>query len=127
MVGGLLAATEEAPGEVVERPRQTQALSRHGIARRHAGGQRRPVWSGGAHKLVPEGVAGTVAFAGDVASVLFQLVGGLRSGMGYLGAANLDELLHQARFVRVSDAGVRESHVHDLTTVEAATNYCGRS
>ena len=74
-------------------------------------------------KLVPEGVEGLVPYKGSVKASLFQLLGGLRSGMGYLGAADLQSLRDNARFVRISVAGSRESHVHDVTVTKEAPNY----
>ncbi len=74
-------------------------------------------------KLVPEGIEGRVPYKGPVADVLYQLVGGLRSGMGYCGAATIDELQQNARFVRITAGGLRESHPHDVTITREAPNY----
>lgn len=74
-------------------------------------------------KHVPEGIEGRVPHRGSLASNIEQLIGGLQSGMGYLGAANLGELRRRARFIRVSDAGQRESHVHDVFITKEAPNY----
>ena len=79
-------------------------------------------FQGGAKKLVPEGVVARVPFKGPVADVLFQLVGGLRSGMGYCGAPDLDAL-HRAQFVRISPASLRENHPHDVVIAKKAPNY----
>ena len=76
-----------------------------------------------AEKLVPEGIEGRVPYKGTVAMNVFQLVGGLKSGMGYMGAANIGELRRKARFVRISAAGLKESHVHDVIIVQEAPNY----
>ena len=76
-----------------------------------------------AEKLVPEGIEGRVPYKGTVAMNVFQLVGGLRSGMGYLGARTIPELQQRARFVRISQAGLKESHVHDVIIVQEAPNY----
>ena len=73
-------------------------------------------------KLVPEGIAGRVPYKGTVQEVLYQLTGGLRSGMGYCGAHNIDEL-HGAKFTRITNAGVMESHPHDITITSEAPNY----
>ena len=73
-------------------------------------------------KLVPEGIAGRVPFKGSVQEVIYQLVGGLRSGMGYCGASNIDQL-HEAKFTRITNAGVLESHPHDITITSEAPNY----
>ena len=74
-------------------------------------------------KLVPEGIEGRVPYRGSLASILYQLVGGLRSGMGYTGSASVVELREKARFVRISSQGLRESHVHDVIITEEAPNY----
>jgi IMP dehydrogenase len=76
-----------------------------------------------ADKLVPEGVEARVPYKGPLAAVIHQLLGGLRSAMGYVGAADLEELYTRARFVRISSQGLRESHVHDVTITAAAPNY----
>jgi IMP dehydrogenase len=74
-------------------------------------------------KLVPEGIEGRVPYRGSLTSSIHQLVGGLRSGMGYCGAPNLSELRSRARFVRISSAGLQESHVHDVIITKEAPNY----
>ena len=74
-------------------------------------------------KLVPEGIEGRVPYRGTVAAMIYQLVGGLRSGMGYCGANTVGELQQKARFVRISNAGLRESHVHDVMITREAPNY----
>ena len=76
-----------------------------------------------ASKLVPEGIEGKVPYRGPLANVLYQLLGGLRSGMGYVGAASIEELQQKAQFVRISAAGLRESHVHDVIITKEAPNY----
>ena len=74
-------------------------------------------------KLVPEGIEGRVPYKGPVADVLFQMIGGLRSGMGYVGCASIEELRTEAEFVRITAAGLRESHPHDVTITREAPNY----
>ena len=74
-------------------------------------------------KLVPEGIEGKVPYRGPIAEVIYQLLGGLRSGMGYTGAGNIRELQVKARFVQISSAGLRESHVHDVIITREAPNY----
>jgi IMP dehydrogenase len=74
-------------------------------------------------KLVPEGIEGRVPYKGPLSEMVFQLVGGLKSGMGYCGAASIAELQQKARFLRVSSAGLRESHVHDVIITKEAPNY----
>jgi IMP dehydrogenase len=74
-------------------------------------------------KLVPEGIEGRVPYRGTVAMMVHQLVGGLKSGMGYVGCSSITELQEKARFIRISGAGLRESHVHDVTITQEAPNY----
>src|SRR5690606_28904356 len=74
-------------------------------------------------KFVPEGIEGRVPYKGPVADTIYQLVGGLRSGMGYLGCANIDELRTETRFVRITGGGLRESHPHNVTITREAPNY----
>ena len=74
-------------------------------------------------KLVPEGIEGRVPHRGSVAMIIYQMVGGLKSGMGYCGCSTIPELLHRTRFVRISNAGLRESHVHDVMITREAPNY----
>ena len=77
----------------------------------------------GVGKLVPEGIEGKVPYRGPLSDVVYQLLGGLRSGMGYVGAATIDDLHKKAQFVRISPAGLRESHVHDVIITREAPNY----
>src|SRR4051812_2357215 len=128
MLGSLLAGTEEAPGELelFEGRRYKSyrgmgslgAMQGHG-ADRYASGQS----SSGTRKLVPEGIEGRVPYAGGLADVTYQLIGGLRSGMGYAGAGTLEALRDSARFMRVTTAGREESHPHDVTITKEAPNY----
>ena len=108
-----------------------QAVPRHGIARRDDGRQRRPLPAGrvanpaqpGNGKLVPEGVEGRVPYKGHLAPFVYQLVGGLRAGMGYCGCKTLEELRSRARFIQVTAASVQESHPHDIAITQEAPNY----
>jgi IMP dehydrogenase len=127
MVGSLFAGTEESPGEkFLYQGRTYKAYRgmgsieamREGSADRY--GQSQDSISG---KLVPEGIVGRVPYRGMLSESVFQLVGGLRAGMGYLGAASLDELRRKARFVRITSAGLKESHVHDVIITKEAPNY----
>ena len=77
-------------------------------------------------KLVPEGISGRVPFKGSIQEVMHQIMGGLRAGMGYCGAATIPELWERARFVRITTAGVRESHPHDVTITKESSNYAHR-
>ena len=79
-----------------------------------------------AQKLVPEGVEGRVPYKGPLADTIFQMLGGLKSGMGYCGAANIEELQKNAKFVRLTGAGLLESHPHDISITKEAPNYSGQ-
>jgi len=126
MVGSLLAGTDEAPGEVVlyqgrsyksYRGMGSIGAMQDGSADRYFQEQADTL------KLVPEGVEGMVPYKGALATTILQLVGGLRQGMGYLGAADLAALQRNARFVQITAAGARESHVHDITMTKEPPNY----
>jgi IMP dehydrogenase len=126
MIGSLLAGTEEAPGEVFEEHgkqyksyRGMGSLGAMNEGSKDRYGQEKVV--GG--KLVPEGVEARVPFKGSVVKIIEQLTGGLRSGMGYCGAKNISDLQKKAKFVKISPAGLRESHVHDVQIVKKAPNY----
>jgi len=126
MLGGLFAGTEEAPGEtILYQGRTFKAYRGMGsLGAMEAGSADRYAQEGvGRAKTVPEGVEGRVPYKGALAALVEQLVGGLRSGMGYCGAASLRELQENARFVRVTSAGLRESHVHDVIITREAPNY----
>ena len=116
MIGSLFAGTDEAPGEVVEHGgRRVKAYRGMGsLGAMRAGSADRYGQSAGSRKLVAEGVEAHVPWRGPLADVVFQLAGGLSSGMGYLGCATIHELRTKPRFVRVSPAGLAESHVHDV-------------
>ena len=127
MVGGLLAGTDESPGEVVfhqgEQFKEYRGMGSIGAMRTRYSSDRyfqQDVEE--VRKLVPEGIEGRVAYKGPLTNVVHQLVGGLRQAMGYCGAATVEEL-KQARFVRVTAAGVRESHPHDVAITKEAPNY----
>jgi len=133
MLGSLLAGTEESPGEMElfegRRYKSYRGMGSLGAltgdsADRYATGQTSEDSAVGStsNKLVPEGIEGRVPYAGPLSEVAYQLVGGLRSGMGYAGAATLDGLRH-ARFMRVTSAGREESHPHDVTITKEAPNY----
>ena len=111
---------------------QLQGVPRHGIARRDAPRQPRPLFPGrvrsrrqpeAGEKLVPEGIEGRVAHKGSVAAMIHQLTGGLRAGMGYCGCPDIPTLQRDARLIRVSPAGLREGHVHDVIITKEAPNY----
>jgi IMP dehydrogenase len=127
MIGSLLAGTEESPGETVLFQGRTYKVYRgmgsiealrKGSRDRYGHGGR-----GDVSKLVPEGIVGRVPYRGPLSSTIYQLLGGLRAGMGYLGCRNLEELRNQAQFIRITSAGLRESHVHDVIITQEAPNY----
>jgi IMP dehydrogenase len=127
MVGGLFAGTAEAPGEVeLYQGRSYKAYRGMGsLGAMQAGSSDRYFQdsSDEVHKLVPEGIEGRVPYKGPILSIIQQLMGGLRSSMGYLGCTNIQEMRTRPRFVRVSSAGMRESHVHDVNITKEAPNY----
>ncbi len=125
MLGNLLAGTEESPGELVYYQGRAYKVYR-GMGSLGAMLSRRSADRYGQEKLekfVPEGIEGRVPYRGRLSDVIYQLVGGLRSGMGYVGARNLEELRQKAKFVRITWAGYRESHVHDVQITKEAPNY----
>jgi len=127
MLGGLLAGTEEAPGEVeLYQGRSYKSYRGMGsIAAMEQGSSDRYFQDkeAGAEKLVPEGIEGRVPFKGPMTAIVHQLLGGIRSSMGYVGCANLEEMRTKPEFVRISGAGMKESHVHDVTITKEAPNY----
>jgi IMP dehydrogenase len=128
MIGSLFAGTDEAPGEVeLLMGRAFKNYRGMGSLGAMSRGSKDRYGQGGTadEKLVPEGIEGRVQYRGHLAAILHQLVGGLRSGMGYVGARTVDELRERGRFVRITSAGLRESHVHDVTLAVEAPNYRG--
>ena len=127
MIGSLFAGTEESPGETILYQGRTFKSYRGmgSIGAMNAGSDRYSVVqdAGESGKSVPEGVEGRVAYKGPLGALTDQLVGGLKSGMGYVGAASLKELTGKSRFVRITAAGLRESHVHDVVITREAPNY----
>ena len=129
MLGSLLAGTDEAPGEVElfegRRYKSYRGMGSLGAMQGLGADRYGSAQGDGAkrNKLVPKGIEGRVAYAGSITDVIYQLVGGLRSGMGYAGAANLADLHARARFMRVTTAGREESHPHDVTITHEAPNY----
>lgn len=129
MLGSMLSGTTEAPGEIFESEGQKFKTYRGmgsvgAMAQAHGSSDR--YFQGGvneANKLVPEGVEARVPYKGDVSDIVFQIIGGLRSGMGYVGAATIADLRENAQFVRITNAGLRESHPHDVQITKKAPNY----
>ena len=126
MIGSLVAGTEESPGDtIIFNGRKFKSYRGMGSLEAMENGSKDRYFQSGTQdvkKLVPEGIAGRVPYKGTVQEVIYQLIGGLRSGMGYCGAADI-ERLHDARFVRITNAGVNESHPHDITITSEAPNY----
>jgi IMP dehydrogenase len=128
MMGGMLAGTEEAPGEVVLfQGRSYKAYRGMGsLGAMQAGSADRYFQEGdspSAEKLVPEGIEGRVPYKGSVRAILYQLAGGVRASMGYCGCASIEALHEKAQFVEITNAGIRESHVHDVQITKEAPNY----
>jgi IMP dehydrogenase len=126
MIGSLFAGTDEAPGDLVLYQGRTYKSYRGmGSLGAMKKGSKDRYGQGGAadEKLVPEGIEGRVPYRGPLATILYQLVGGLRSGMGYTGSRTIADLKKNARFVRITSQGLRESHVHDVFITEEAPNY----
>lgn len=124
MMGSLFAGTEESPGETILYQGRTYKIYRGmGSIDAMAAGSSDRYFQDKSKKLVPEGIVGRVPFRGQVTESIHQLVGGLRSGMGYLGCATIAELGEKARFMEISSAGLRESHVHDVIITKESPNY----
>ncbi len=141
MIGSLFAGTDESPGELIlYQGRSFKSYRGMGSIGAMAQGSSERYFqntegeassavssndgdSNRLNKLVPEGIEGRVPYRGSVAMIVHQMVGGLKSGMGYCGCATIAELLHKTRFVRISGAGLRESHVHDVMITREAPNY----
>ena len=126
MIGSLVAGTEESPGEtIIFNGRKFKSYRGMGSLEAMENGSKDRYFQAGTKdvkKLVPEGIAGRVPYKGTVQEVIYQLIGGLRSGMGYCGAQTIDNL-HNAKFTRITNAGVLESHPHDITITSEAPNY----
>ncbi len=131
MIGSLFAGTEEAPGEVIlfqGRSFKTyRGMGSIGAMRKGSSDRYAQEGTVSDSKYVPEGIEGRVAYKGTIAEMVTQLVGGLRSGMGYTGCGSIKELQEKARFVRITSAGLRESHVHDVIITKEAPNYRSES
>lgn len=127
MMGSMLAGTEESPGEsfLLEGRRFKMIRGMGSLSAMQDGSADRYFQDGemGPKKLVPEGIEGRVPYKGPVGDVLFQMIGGLRSGMGYVGCGTIEQLRTEAEFVRITTAGLRESHPHDVTITREAPNY----
>jgi IMP dehydrogenase len=126
MIGGLFAGTEEAPGEVeLYQGRSYKSYRGMGSLGAMQEGSRDRYFQHdvSAEKLIPEGIEGRVPYKGTLSGVIHQLLGGLRSSMGYMGCGNIEKFRTESRFVRITNAGVRESHAHDVQITKEAPNY----
>jgi IMP dehydrogenase len=127
MVGGLFAGTEEAPGEIElfqgRSYKSYRGMGSLGAMQQGSSDRYFQDDESSADKLVPEGVEGRVPYKGPVTAVIHQLMGGVRSSMGYLGCPTIEDMHSRAQFVEISSAGIRESHVHDVQITKEAPNY----
>ena len=128
MIGSMLAGTAESPGEIeLFQGRRFKVYRGMGSLAAMAAGSKDRYFQENASKLVPEGVEGRVPYSGTVSEIVFQMVGGIRSGMGYCGKANIEDLRKNSEFVRITNAGLRESHPHDISISKEAPNYTVRN
>lgn len=124
MIGNLFAGTEESPGEtIIYQGRSYKVYRGMGSLGAMAEGSKDRYFQENMDKLVPEGIEGRVPYKGSLADTVFQLVGGLRAGMGYCGVRNIDELISKTRFIRITSAGLKESHPHDISITKESPNY----
>lgn len=124
MIGSLLAGTEESPGETeIYQGRTYKVYRGMGSLGAMKAGSKDRYFQSDAAKLVPEGIEGRVPYRGPLSETIYQLVGGLRAGMGYCGTATIEELQRNGKFIRISGAGLRESHPHDVAITKEAPNY----
>jgi IMP dehydrogenase len=127
MIGSIFAGTEESPGETeIYQGRSFKVYRGMGSIAAMKQGSKDRYFQENAEKLVPEGVEGRVPFKGPLADTVYQLIGGLKSGMGYCGAKNLEELRQNAQFIKITNAGLTESHPHDIYITKEAPNYTVR-
>jgi len=127
MIGSLFAGTDESPGEtILYQGRSYKVYRGMGSLGAMKEGDRDRYFQGDIEeevKLVPEGIEGRVPYKGPLSSSVYQLIGGVRAGMGYVGCASLEELREKAKFIRITSAGLKESHVHDVIITKEAPNY----
>ena len=128
MLGNMLAGTTQAPGEVLtdEKGNQFKAYRGMGSVAAMKDGSSDRYFQSTVHeakKLVPEGIEGKLPYKGDVEDIIYQIVGSLRSGMGYVGAHTINDLINQAQFIQITNAGLTESHPHDITITKQSPNY----
>jgi IMP dehydrogenase len=127
MLGGLLAGTKETPGDVITIDgKDVKSYIGMGSLTAMKKGSSDRYFQGGVKelkKLVPEGIEATVPYKGEIKDVIHQMMGGLRSGMGYCGCETIGDLKEKAQFVKISNAGLKESHPHDVDNIKEAPNY----
>ena len=127
MIGSMLAGTQESPGEIeLYQGRSFTVYRGMGSLAAMAAGSSDRYFQEGTKKFVPEGVEGRVPYRGTVSEIIYQMKGGLRSGMGYCGKATIDDLRLHSEFVRITNAGLLESHPHDISISKEAPNYTAR-
>ena len=127
MVGGILAGTDESPGQIeIYQGRPYKSYRGMGSLGAMQKGSKDRYFQDGvesADKLVPEGIEGRVPYKGPMVNIVHQLMGGLRASMGYTGSPNIDAMRRDTQFIRITNAGMKESHVHDVSIVKEAPNY----
>ncbi len=125
MIGSLFAGTDESPGEIILYQGRSYKVYRGmgSIDAMKSGSMDRYFQEEGEMKLVPEGIEGRVPYKGPLSHVVYQMIGGLKAGMGYVGCKNIEELRKKARFIKITQSGLRESHVHDVIITKEAPNY----
>lgn len=127
MIGGLLAGTEESPGEMeIWQGRSFKVYRGMGSISAMRAGSADRYFQENAEKLVPEGIEGRVPYRGPVSETIYQIVGGIKSGMGYCGCKTVEELKEKAKFIKITDSGMKESHPHDVYITKEAPNYTPR-
>lgn len=128
MVGSLVAGCEESPGDSeIYQGRQFKVYRGMGSIAAMNNGSKDRYFQSNNKKLVPEGVEGRVPYKGLLSDAVYQLMGGLKAGMGYCGCANIPELQTKTRFIRITNAGLKESHPHDVYITKEAPNYSGNA
>jgi IMP dehydrogenase len=127
MMGSVFAGTEESPGETIiyegRKFKQYRGMGSIGAMSQGSGDRYFQDVEDDVKKFVPEGIEGRVAYKGSLSEIIYQYVGGLRSGMGYCGAADIAALQREAQFIKISNAGIKESHAHDIEITREAPNY----
>ncbi len=127
MLGNLLAGTEESPGEtIIYQGKNYKSYRGMGSLGAMQAGSKDRYFQEGAKKLVPEGIEGQIPYRGHVSDVIFQLIGGLRASMGYCGAPNIKAMIENTQFIQITNAGLRESHPHDVSITKEAPNYSAK-